>query len=285
MADPKKDSASEPEWFALIPEDQRQAAREGWLRQQDYTRKTQELAEQRRQFEEASKAAEEAAKQYGSPEEWARFWQQIQPHWDTFVKWNQAQQSGATSPAKTPTQTTASSPGDDFWTNWDILQPQEQAQRLSQIVAQNVLNQINQQYVPQIQKQFQDYDQYQKNYMTMWRRAFEQKLQDPNIDLDRIFQTAVDMQTGKLDPLDAARQLSVTPEESQQKFEKTLEERLAQERAKWEEEQQAKAKTIPLAGGIGPAAFQPVEDAPKTAQEAKERALNAVVDKYGTGIL
>lgn len=43
--------------LSVLPEDARKVVQEGYLRQSDYTRKTQELAEQRKQFE-----------QYGDPE-------------------------------------------------------------------------------------------------------------------------------------------------------------------------------------------------------------------------
>jgi hypothetical protein len=44
-----------------VPKDQAQRIRDGWLRQSDYTRKTQELAEARRGFEAERKAASEAS--------------------------------------------------------------------------------------------------------------------------------------------------------------------------------------------------------------------------------
>jgi len=195
--------SEEPGWMALIPEDQKKEAREAGLRQADYTKKTQALADERREFEASSKELQtfkEAADKYGHPEEWNKFWGGVQPYWETFTKYTQAQKTG-----QAPAQ---GGSGEDPWRDWELTPANQQAERMSKYLEDKIINRVEETYMPQIQQAFKTRDDYSQNYMTLMRRAFEMKQQNPELNLDELFQTAVDMQSGKVNVLEAAQKLS-----------------------------------------------------------------------------
>ncbi len=269
-------SDADPGWMASIPEDQRKEAREWGLRQADYTKKTQTLADERRQFETSSKelqAYKEAADKHGHPDEWAKFWGGVQPYWETFTKYTQQQKTGQSQPQGGSV--------DDPWKDWDLTPANQQADRMAKHLEAKIRSNIEAEYMPQIQQAFKSRDEYNQNYLTLMRKAFEMKNTNPELDLDQLFQTAVDMQSGKINPLEVAQKYS-TPAPD---LDKMFNERLEQQKVQWEEEWKSKQQATTPVPGIPLSAFSPRPDAPKTAEEAKQRVREAVAEKYGREIL
>lgn len=279
--DPQKGKQSDdtPDWIDLLPEDRRQEARDGWLRQADYTKKTQSIAEQKKEYDTLKAAADK----HGHPEEWGQFWQKAEPYWNQFQDWHKQQQAGTTTQGQQNTQASQQQ-GAEYWKNWDLMQPDQQARQMADHVGRGVRDAIEREYAPQIQQAFQNFGNYLQNYMGLWRRAFDMKTQNPEVDLDELFRTATDVQSGKADILDVASRAMQKPEDLAKRIEDEVNKRMEQTKAQWEEEYKAK-QTATTPPGLPQTAFQPREDAAKTAAEAKDRVARKVMEKYGPGSL
>ena len=125
--------SGEPAWMNHIPAEHREDARKSYLLQADYTKKTTELAEQRKSWEEKERSYAEKDKN------WNQFYEQYQPfkatlekHWDKIAPILQGvaqQQQAAQTQSQTPT---------DLFENYDLLPPQEQAKRVAERVQQEL---------------------------------------------------------------------------------------------------------------------------------------------------
>jgi hypothetical protein len=109
--DPAQDTGTPLSWesidLSVLPEDARKVVQEGYLRHSDYTRKTQELAEQRKQFEslgdiEAVQAAVEFARSLEDPSNLMQLKAEIEEHLTTLGATPAAAQAASAQLTDTP---------------------------------------------------------------------------------------------------------------------------------------------------------------------------------------
>src|SRR5574337_1844236 len=72
----QQQQGQEPKWLSYVPEAERKEARDGWMMQSDYTKKTSEFSEQKKAWEAERKQFQDNLAQYDA------FWKQNRPTWD-----------------------------------------------------------------------------------------------------------------------------------------------------------------------------------------------------------
>jgi hypothetical protein len=179
-------------------------------------------------------------------------------------------------PQQAPQQQ-APQPTADAYADWDLLSPQEQANRLSQNVSQQVA-QAAQQYIESAAQNYatqfqQAQEAMQKQQRTEWdiyRRALEVKQKNPNVDTEKLLQEMVGMATGDTSNLmDLALKNLTAETDAETRAQQLYEAKLAD----LEQERQNEAMQVLSGNPNGPVRISKREEGPKTARE--ENALIA----------
>jgi len=215
----------DPQWLSAITDETiRAEARKGYMLNSDYTQKTQDLAKERETFDTDRKSWDEGkgkveteAAQYRDwySQQYQPFYQKLSPHWDDInaVLEGQAKvvRNGQMS-AQAPTNGQSTIP-QDYWSNYDVLTPQEQAVRQQEALVQYGLNPVIQQQVQLLQQAFQQQQQTfdkqlaerDKVYMDVWKKTRE----NPDLPLDGYLQNLYKVRSGGVDHGDMAYSLTM----------------------------------------------------------------------------
>ena len=192
---------SEPKWLSYIPDDTlRKEAREGWMRDADYRKKTMEIGAKEKSWETEKQSLAEKAAKADEFDKWYReayqpFYNQINSKWDVIQKVLSGQSQDAPQ---------ASAQQQDYFANYDLLPPTEQAKKLTEHIQQNYLAQALQAQEQKFNQTLQQREGYYQNYMNILTDAFGRKFQNPGLDLQAYLQKALELQAGKGNPLDLA---------------------------------------------------------------------------------
>jgi len=221
-------TGAEPKWLAAITDENlRKEAREGWLRQDDYTRKTQEVAEQRKNWEkerEGLQGIEKWFKENYTP--WyQKYGNAIEKNWDKVLPVLTGQQVAALQQ-----QAQQQTNGDDQarFANWDVLPPEEQAKRITD----HVLGQLTNRELKALEEKltngytqlFNQGKTYFDNYLQIMLDAQERSRKNPDFDTQAYLQKALEIQYGKANPFDLAASI-VTAEPDRKRLEQEWYER------------------------------------------------------------
>lgn len=237
---------------------------------------TQQFGDLKRQYDDA----------YGTSQRWDEWWRTVQPLWGTDVEdLLRRKLTGATQAAPQPQQNQGQFDG------WDALQPAEQFSRIRQSVAEDLGNAFNQQLAG-LNQQWQQhlaqreawYQSYLTNHLGLMRRALEQKLINPNFDVDKVMEQAARAIGGQIDPIQLGQQL-ITAETFNAQLDAAK--KLAYEQGKKDFEQEAankKIESVPMQTGM-PVYKMPTTSANGMKQHGlaswREKAAEKIVKQFG----
>lgn len=176
----------------------------------EFGKRSQELGELRKQYEQVYKLAEQGQK-------WSEWWKDIQPLWgedvEDFLRKKMA--AGGKQGVQAAQQLLEMQKGQSGqWDGWELLPAQEQAARMQQFIMDGLQGQFNQR-LAEMAKAIQDtftqkenwYQTYLNNHLGLLRKALEQKLQNPQFDIDKTMEMAAQALSGQVDPLQLGQQL------------------------------------------------------------------------------
>jgi hypothetical protein len=236
----------EPAWLQYVPEQHRESAKKDYLLQSDYTRKTQEYAEKQKAWEKERSDWEERSKSWDSfLQQYTPLREKLQAHWEKIapILNGQQQQALANQQQQVPNN-------EDYWQNYDVLPPAEQAKRVAEYSYNNHVRN-------NLEKFFQDFnqgvskrEQFYQNYLKVLTKAITQKIKNPELDIDAYMARANEIQAGRVDPLDIAYG-DVTSEATKKQIEEAAYERGRKDREEeFKNSQQSSgafnSETIPL---------------------------------------
>ena len=175
----------------------------------------------------------------------------------------------------------------DWTANWDTMSPQQQAQALQQVSVREIasalapsLQQWQQQFTENMQKEISSKEAYFNNYLTLYRRVMDMRMQNPDLDVDKVLDQAVRVLSGQQDPIELGRTLA-TMETDKETYGKQLLEKARQD---WETEQRNKEMTAvrPSIGGTPPAFKMPSAGIKRgDLSQMREGVAKAILDKHG----
>lgn len=218
----------EPAWLAQIADPTlREQAKKEWMLQADYTRKTTELAEKERAYQQ----------QLQKLQQWEDFGQKMTPYWEEFKEWQGVKQNGGRQDrgAQANTDLRASPNAAvvsriDF-ANWEYLPEQEKVNRIlnaaqvnyEQKLAQTIAEK-EQMWGEQIGNAMRTGREGDYRYWNLVTDALERKVNNPKLVLRELLKEAMDVQKqiqeGKFNPLDLAyTKLTAGDEEERKKQE------------------------------------------------------------------
>jgi hypothetical protein len=208
--------SSEPSWLSYVPDTEREEARKSYMLNKDYTEKTQSLSEQRKQWETEKQSLAEKAAQADQFTEWYQksytpFYNQINSKWEDIQKILTGQ------PAQTP-QTNGTQQQQDYFANWDLLPPTEQAKKQAEYIQNTYLAQELQAQKQEFNQNLQQEKGYFTNFLNILVDAFDRKSKDSSLDLREFLTEAQNFQQGKGNPLELAY-AKVTSEASRKALE------------------------------------------------------------------
>ena len=287
----EKAAATQEKWREVLPEDFRtkpieEIAQTFTKVHKDFGKLHQDLGTLRQQNQEAAAFKQQAEAAQANAKQWADWWGQFEPQ---YKQWEAAQKPGAQSRQENQ----PANSGNDPYAGWEDLTPQQQAQRLVQAATQGAAEPIRAQSADQWTKWQEAQDKkwaeqqafiqgnvnFVKNYLQVWGRAQEAKAKNPNLDVDKMIGEGLKMAQGQVDPLDYGMRVAMA-EEDKKAYAETL-------RKQWEEERKASDGksnlTVPPGGGSVPVYRLPSKGANGVAGQ-KERAAQALADKFGTGV-
>jgi hypothetical protein len=207
--------SSEPSWLSYVPDAEREEARKSYMLHKDYTQKTQEISERNKSWETEKQSLAEKAAQADQFTKWYQesytpFYNQINSKWDDIQKILTGQ------PAQAPQQN--GNQQQDYFANYDLLPPTEQAKKQAEYIQQTYLNQALQAQEQKFNHTLQQEKGFFTNYLNILTDAFGRKFNDPNLDLQSFLTEAMNFQAGKGNPLELAYS-KVTSEASRKALE------------------------------------------------------------------
>mgnify|MGYP001557955504 CR=1 FL=1 len=239
---------------------------------------TQQNGDLRRQYENAQNIA-------GKWDEW---WKTVSPLWGEDVEdLLRRKLTGTARQVQAQPQQTQNQ-----FEGWDALRPEEQFSRMRQSVAEELGNAFNQQLTglnQQWQKHLAEretwYQSYLTNHLGLMRRALEQKLINPNFDVDKVMEQAARAIGGQIDPIQLGQQL-ITAETFNAQIDAAK--KLAYEQGKKDFEQEAankKIESVPVQSGMPVYKMPTVTPAANGAKHGlaswREQAAEKIVKKFG----
>lgn len=224
-----------------------EALKNEYLPKADFTKATQAKADEMKAIQEKLAAQETENKRYM---EW--YYTKYEP-WAAQVKEELAKRQN---PAK-PDPANPANPNGNWYENWDALTPAQQAQELhkQQIAALNQnFGTWTQQFQQSLNTQLQEREKYYQDYLSLYIDANEKKRQNPDLDIQKYMTRALELKTGKANPLETAYTLETLEEEKK----KWLEQGRALGKQDAETEYKAKRPALePTTLGSGPEPFKP----------------------------
>lgn len=248
--------------------------------QAEHGKWTQQYGDLERRYREAE----------GVAKQWGDWWRGIQPLWgDDVEKFLLSKmQNGGRAVQQQPAQTARDL--SEAFAGYDTLGPAEQAQRIRDVVAQQLNGALQQQLTSAVQQLNQDlarkeqwYQTYLQNHLGLMRRAFEEKLRNPEFDIEGSMRAAAEAIGGQVDPIQLGQQLMAAASYTQR-----LEaaQKTAYEQGKKDAEEAFKNKKAEPTQVVSGA---PVYRLPQLKQQTNKRGLdswresaaNAIVQKFG----
>lgn len=217
---------------------------------------TQKHGDLEKQYQQTSKVAQQ----------WNDWWKTVQPLWGDDVEdvlrrklsGGQQPQQRQAQPQQTPQPQQAGQEGGQF-KGFEYLTPAEQFTKFREMLAGELQTQLQaerqqmaQQLSQVLQQKEQYYQQYLNNYQTLQRRALEQKLKNPDFNIDAVMEQAAKAISGGMDPIELGQQL-LSAADFQNQIDKAKKE--AYEMGKKDLEQEQKNKqvaVIPSQSGQAP---------------------------------
>lgn len=216
------DQSTDPQWLSAIADEaMRDEARKGWMQQADYTQKTQELANQRKEWESQKEKYETALQQNEKFNKWyqdeyAPFVSKLQPHWGDIESILSGQ--APRQPASNPANPQNGNAGNTF-DNWDLLAPNEQVAKLTEHLQQSYLTPAIENLGKEFDQRLQQREQYYQNYINILTDAFMKKSENPGLDIPAYMNKAMEIQSGRIDPMKMAYE-AVTSGDTRKQLEK-----------------------------------------------------------------
>ncbi len=247
----------------------REEAKKSYLLHSDYTKKTQELGEQRKSWD------TEKQQLTREKEEYLNGWKST---WDAYEK---AQAAYQRNPTERNAQNVrdAAQESEEYWQGYDLMDGPKQGRHVAQYTVQQVtqyVNQLAQQAAAAIQQQQQQNQQYINNYFTTWLDA-TQKFPNDGEKAKQYLAAIYNVNAGKADPREIAYQQVMAPTER----EKLLEE--GRKLGAAEAEQRLKNQNqFDMNGNGGPQNYRYQPPADKKGREAE---LNQkITERFGMGV-
>ena len=290
---PDTTKQQDPQWLsAIADETQRDVARKEYMFHGDYTQKTQNLAKEKETFETDRKSWEEGkgkveteATQYRDwyNQHYQPFYQRLTPHWDDInavlegqakvVRNNQVQ---ATAPEGVAPNGQTSIPT-NYWDNYDMLSPQEQATKQNQALIQYALTPLVQQGIQTINQyltqQFTERDKRDNGRWSLLTDGVQKQVKDPNFPFQTYLENMQKIDSGEIPRSDLA--YSVTMAESDKK--KLEEDAYNRGKADSDQERQNHQQTDGVLGQGTPQVFTKPQPRTKGAIEADIQGVAAKV--------
>lgn len=252
--------------------------------QSEYGRTAQKYGDLERQYQDTAQRATLA-------DQWNQWWQRVGPLWGDDVE---ALLREKLSGGRKDGQPQHAQPA---FEGFETLSPQEQYAKLAQAVESRLVDQFTNQYNDRLsqlaqavqqtlaQKE-QQYQSYITNYLTLMRRAFDQKLRDPQFDIDGVMEHAAKAIGGQIDPIELGQQL-IAASEAQSRIETARKD--AYEQAKRDLEQAQKNKqmeTVPPVGQAPIFKFSPNHgvDSKKGLGSMRQSAAENLFKKFGSDL-
>lgn len=260
----------DPAWLNAIQDQaMRDEARKSYMLHSDYTKKTQELGEQRKTWD---SEREQMSRQN---QEYLQGWRQ------SYDALQDAQKKFQENPTQRNAQNLQEAQAEqaEYWKDYEYMQPAQQGQHISKFVA----NQVNQ-YAQQVAQQFQQHyqnslqqqQQYINNYFTTWLDA--QQRFPGNVEQQKAYLKSVyEVSAGQIDPRELAYNRMTATSDRQALIDEGRKLGLA------EAEQKAKTQNqFELNGSGAPTPYR----SPNTGdKKSREDALNqAITQKFGATV-
>ena len=265
--------------------------------QSELGRWTQRHGDLERQYKDASEKA-------ALSDQWNQWWQRVGPLWgeDVEAMLRQKLSGGSQNRSATAAQMQAAAQQSnmqaqaDQFQGFDVLSPQDQYSRMSQMLEQRLTEQLQGQYndrLSQLAQAVQQtlaqkeqwYQSYLTNHLSLMRKALEHKLQDPSFDVDAVMENAAKAIGGQIDPIELGQQL-IAASQAQSRLETAKKE--AYEQAKRDIEQTQKNKqmeTVPPVGSAPVFKFSPGTGGPrKGLASMRQNAAENLFKKYGADL-
>lgn len=256
----------EPTWFQNVPEQYREEARTGWLRQQDYTKKTQEIADRQKAWETEKSELQRTVDQFQNfQKEYEPFRSLLQKNWDRISPILYGQQQ-----AQQPAQSQDGNKQWDFHPAalsileqpaWDNVGQYYQARYFNPVI-EALKNEFNQALARR--------EQYYQNYLGVMTDAYNRKFADPGLDIVAYMKKALDIQSGKENPMELAY-ASMTSVDKLKAAEEA-----AYRRGREDFETEIKNKQVPN-GALQNEVIPVFRQKPKTRDEVKEAARQTAI--------
>jgi len=167
-------------------------------------------------------------------------------------------------------------PAGDYFENWDMLSPKEQAGKLAQLVAgaaTQYINQYGNQIASAYQKQISDQLTGMNKQWEIYRNVMSQWRKNPNIDPDALLQSMAKVATGDLNSLiDIASKQLTGQSDFDARVTAEVQRRIADQRLK-DQNQQVNVLT-----NAGRSSFQTPAEAPKTHEDATSLIMKKLVE-------
>jgi hypothetical protein len=258
----------EPAWFSAVPEQHREEAKKGWMMQSEFTKKTQEIAERQKQWDQEKADLQRRVDEYNKfAESYTPFYQRLQANWD---------QIGPILEGKTPQRPTDTQrqPGSAEQFDPRALEVLERNQwdNIGQYYAQQYFNPELQRLKQEFNQAMAQREQYYSNYLNILTDAFERSRKDPNLNLHEFMQKANSIQYGRENPLELAYNV-VTSERSRKQLEEE-----AYNRGKQDAELAARNAVQPT-GAMQNASIPYFKQKPMSREQVSESARQVAVNK------
>lgn len=172
-----------PKWLSYIPEgSEREEAKSGWMKDQDYRQKTEGISKERKDWE-AREQEFETNKQYADfyNQTYLPMAQQMQPYWTQIQALIQNQGQISANGQQANSQPQNSQQVDDFFANYDLLGPQQQAQKIAeynQAALQQALSHRDQQWNQHLGQKEQQWQGFIQRYNAIQTDAVMKALEE-----------------------------------------------------------------------------------------------------------
>jgi hypothetical protein len=234
-----------------------------------------DLGTYKKAYDELAARAEDYQKAAKAWDEWYK--KDLQPHWsdiDRMIK-SKNGRSGQQQP-QGQQQTTQ-----DWAKDWDTFTPQQQAALLQQNAIQEIagalgpaLQNWQKQFTDAVKQEIGAKEQYFNNYLNLYRKVMDMRLQDPTLDIDSVLDQAVKVLSGNADPIELGKTLA-TMTSDRDSYAKTMVEKA---RADWEIQ-----SATPAAGGTPPV-FRVSSAGNQNGRglaSLRENVANKILEKHG----
>lgn len=263
----------DPAWFQHIPDQYREEAKKSYLLHSDYTKKSQELSEQRKQWESEQQKYKDYEQKVSSYDKWwgdnKSTFEAIQKNWERIAPILQGQAVNTQNPQNNGQSS------QNYFENWDVLPAQEQAQRLAEYVASNHLQKGLSAQEQKINQLLAQKEQQIQNYLAILTDAYGKKFENPSLNIPEYIKKATEYSYGQFNPMDLAYQSMTGPAS----LEKMKEEWLAKGREEARLEAQNAAQST---GAFNNVTIPTFRGQPKTRSEVTE-SVRAEMQKKGFG--